>query len=41
MNWRPQCEEGVICAGYQQIVKVEAESSPHVKLRFNDTALGD
>lgn len=38
-GWRLQREDGVICAGYQQLVKVEAESSSRVELRFNDRAM--
>lgn len=32
---------GVVCVGYQKVVKVEAESSSHIELRFNDQAMTD
>lgn len=41
VNWRLQCEDGVICARYQQIVRVEAESSTYIELRCNEKALED
>lgn len=44
IGWRSQMEEGVISlisAGYQQVVKVEAQLSSTVELRFNDPGLRD
>lgn len=39
MSWRLQREDGLMCMGYQQIVRAEAESSSQVELCFNGKAL--
>lgn len=41
ISWRLQREEGIVSVGYQQVVKVEAESNSRVELRFNDPAVRD
>lgn len=41
IGWRLPREEGVISGGYQQVVKVEVESSSTVELHFNDLAMRD
>lgn len=40
-SWRLLKSEGIVCAGYQQVVKVVAESSSDIRLEYNQKALDD
>lgn len=40
-SWRLLKSEGVVCAGYQQVVKVIAESSSDVRMEYNMKAMNE